>query len=70
MTGKLRDLEDEAKLIGLKVNSGKTKLMKTNTKVQNQLQANGDDIEAAEEFTYLGSVVARAGGGGGGCGRY
>jgi hypothetical protein len=64
MAGKLRHLEDEAKLVGLKVNSGKTKLMKINTNVQDQLQVNGDDIEAVEEFTYFGSVVTRDGGGG------
>jgi hypothetical protein len=61
MAEKLRDLEDEAKLVGLKVNSGKTKLMKINTNVQNQLQVNGDDIGAVEEFTYLGSLVTRDG---------
>jgi hypothetical protein len=48
MAEKLRDLEDEAKLVGLKVNSGKTKLIKINTNVQNQLQVNGDNIEAVE----------------------
>jgi hypothetical protein len=61
MAEKLRDLEDEAKLAGLKVNSGKTKLMKINTNVQNQLQVNGDAIESVEEFKYLGSVVTRDG---------
>jgi hypothetical protein len=62
MAEKLCELEDEEKLVGLKMNSGKTKLMKINTNVQNQLQVNGDDIEAVEEFTYLGSVVTRDGG--------
>jgi hypothetical protein len=40
---KLRDLEDEAKVVGLKVNSGETKLTKINTNVQNQLQVNGEN---------------------------
>jgi hypothetical protein len=62
---KLGDTENEAKLVRLKVNCGKTKLIKISTNVQNQLQVNGDDIEAVEEFTYLGSVVTRDGGGGG-----
>jgi hypothetical protein len=65
MAEKLRDFEDLAKLVGLNVNSAKTKLMKINTDIRIQLQLNGDDIEAVEEFTYLGSVVTGDWGGGG-----
>ena len=56
-------LDEEARWVGLKINKEKTKAMKINTKDQEKIIINGQDIEDDDEFVYLGAKVCREGGG-------
>ena len=44
MEGKLKDLEKEARVAGLKINASKTKLMKINTKDHKVLKVQEENI--------------------------
>ena len=52
--------------LGLKVSTKKTKGMRMNTRVQENIKLNGDEIEEVDDFTYLGSKMSNTGDGGGG----
>ena len=54
-------VEKIAKSVGLKINSGKTKLMKVKTKSSQKTHANGVEIEEIENFKYLGSYISANG---------
>lgn len=67
----LKDLVESAAIVGLKINVGKTKLMKINpplkvTRATSQqpqcLEINDVVIEEVKEFVYLGSVISVDGG--------
>ncbi|XP_054282434.1 uncharacterized protein LOC128999782 [Macrosteles quadrilineatus] len=59
---KLNDLRVEAQQVGLKINARKTKEMRLNNRNNTPLRTGGDDIERANEFCYLGSMVTEGGG--------
>jgi hypothetical protein len=65
MKDKLKNLIHYAGQIGLKINVGKTKLMRfdpqSNQRVP-QLQIDGILIEEVNEFQYLGSIISKDGG--------
>ena len=63
MQDKTRRMEEEAKRVGLKINTAKTKNMRINARNQEKIKINGQDIEETEEFTYLGATVCKEGGG-------
>ena len=50
----------EAQKIGLVINTKKTECM-TNTSCKKNLTLNNEDIKLANDFTYLGSVLALLG---------
>jgi hypothetical protein len=55
-------IEEEARKVGLYMNTGKTKLMKIGSfKETESIQVGGGQIENVEEFCYLGSVISRDG---------
>ena len=58
------NLEEYASQFGLRINSGKTKVMSIDTRNNNRTQiVVGDSpVESVDNFTYLGSVLARDGG--------
>ena len=56
---KTTKLEEEARRVGLKVSTEKTKTMRINARNQDKIVVN--DIE--DEFTYLGAKVCKEGGG-------
>jgi len=67
----LSDLVKYASHVGLKINLGKTKLMRINPKtrltrsssaIPQSLEINGVKLEEVNEFIYLGSVIAVEGG--------
>ena len=54
-------VEQIAKSVGLKINSGKTKIMKVKTKSSKRTSANGVEVEEIENFKYLGSYISANG---------
>ena len=54
-------LTETAQKLGLKVNTSKTKLMKMNRKSNDPVTINNSDIDDVNEFTYLGSKIAKDG---------
>jgi hypothetical protein len=61
MGGKLRELENKGKAVGLKINATKTKTMRINAKSKERFKVNNKDVDDFEQFTYLGSVVTTGG---------
>ena len=53
-----------AKRVGLKINEKKTKILRLNIRQMEPVTLEGKDIEDVDEFTYLGAVVSKEGGGG------
>ena len=49
--------------LGLKVSTKKTKGMRMNARVQENIKLNGDEIEEVDNFTYLGSKMSNTGDG-------
>ena len=47
---------------GLKINISKTKTMRVNACLNNNIMLSGQAIEDVNEFTYLGSIVSSTGG--------
>ena len=62
MQKKLDDLWEESKKVGLEINPLKTEEIRVNTKINQVLRLNGEDIKRSSDFCYLGSVVAEDGG--------
>jgi hypothetical protein len=52
-----------AKRVGLKINEKKTKIPRLNSKKKDQVKIEENVIEDVEEFTYLGAIVSKEGGG-------
>ena len=59
---KATDLLNVAAQVGLKINKGKTKLLKINTRSEEPVRLDSEPVEEVETFTYLGSVVDKQGG--------
>jgi hypothetical protein len=59
---KLTRLAEEAEKTGLKINTGKTEVMRLNNRQEHPLQLQGEDLKETDRFTYLGSVVSTDGG--------
>ena len=63
MQYKLNDLVEESAKVGLKLNSAKTKSLKTRTSYTSSINKVGNTTVAnTDSFTYLGSVIATDGG--------
>ena len=69
LSHKISDTEDmiyflkkEAASAGLKLNCDKTKMLSLTGGSNTTIEVSGDQIEAVDRFTYLGSVVAAVGG--------
>ena len=60
---KTRKLNVEATRVGMKISVEKTKTMRMNSKNQDRVTIDGQDIEDVEEFTYLGATICKEGGG-------
>ena len=48
-------------LLGRRINTGKTKMMKVNHRSCGPIVVNGEAIEEVQDFTYLGSNISRDG---------
>ncbi|KAL9968248.1 hypothetical protein ACROYT_G026600 [Oculina patagonica] len=55
-------LQNNARRVGLKINTKKTKWMSTGCKRNCQIKIDGHEIEKVEQFSYLGSVIDVQGG--------
>jgi hypothetical protein len=64
METKLKDLENEGKTVGLKINCGKTKSLRINTQIckKKKIELDMHEIEEVDKFTYLGSMMTSTGG--------
>ena len=54
---------EEADRLGLKVNVGKTKVMRINARNEEKIYIKGEEIEEVNSFIYLGAIVTQEGGG-------
>ena len=63
MQEKTDAMETTAGNLGLKVSTKKTKGMRMNARVQENIKLNGDEIEEVDDFTYLGSKMSNTGDG-------
>lgn len=59
---KLDRVANEARKTGLKINVGKTEVLRINNHQQDPIRLNGEEIKEVEKFTYLGSIVSKDGG--------
>ncbi|KAK3082831.1 hypothetical protein FSP39_006593 [Pinctada imbricata] len=59
---KTQSLHENASGVGLKINISKTKVMRLNSNIKEQVKIEGKKIEDVETFTYLGGVVTSKGG--------
>jgi len=57
------DLATKAAKVGLKINKKKTKVMGNNFTADGNVEVMGEELENVSEFTYLGAVVNKTGGG-------
>ena len=62
MQHKTDKLVSAAATVGLKINSGKTKILKINTKHSQPGTIEGKDIDEVKSFSYLQSVINEVGG--------
>jgi hypothetical protein len=62
MQEKTTEVETNAAMTGLRINKGKTKIMKINCQRAEAIHLRTGQIEEVEEFQYLGSIVSRTGG--------
>ena len=56
---KTTKLEEEARRVGLKVSTEKTKTMRINARNEDKIVVNEIDIEDVDEFAYLGAKVCK-----------
>ena len=56
-------MNEEARRVGLKINKGKTKVMRNKMGSQKKVTVDGQDIGEIEEFNYLGATICKDGGG-------
>ena len=56
-------LAHDAERVGLKVNVDKSKLLQINSRNNDTVEVNGQEIEDVDRFVYLGATVAKEGGG-------
>ena len=52
-------MNEEARPVGMKINKGKTKVMRINGKSQEKVAVHGQDIGEIEEFNYLGATICK-----------
>ena len=62
MQEKTTRLHDVAEFTGLKINTAKTKTMRVNCRVDDNITVEGKDVEDVAKFTYLGSTMDKTGG--------
>ena len=62
LSEKTARLSNNARKVGLKINSKKTKWMSTGCKRNCQIKVDGQGIEKIDQFSYLGSVIDVQGG--------
>ena len=55
---KLNRMAEEASKTGLNFNTSKTEVMRVNSRQQDPIQLQQEDLKEAEKFVYLGSVLA------------
>jgi hypothetical protein len=58
MQEKTRKLEDNARMVGLKINAKKTKLMYLNTERLPVIFVEGKQLDTVDSFNYIGSCIA------------
>ena len=64
MQTKLTKLNNCARKTGLKINSKKTEILRTNSKSNNNVTIAGQQLKEVDKYTYLGTIMSNRGGGG------
>ena len=65
LTDKTVKMIEEASRVGLKLNAKKCKTLRTEfTRNEDKIMVNNEPVEDVSEFTYLGAIVDKGGGGG------
>ena len=62
MQNKTKLLRDTSQTIGLRIHSGKSKILKVKTSGSETIMVGGSQLEEVSEFTYLGSIIDDNGG--------
>ncbi|KAL3866766.1 hypothetical protein ACJMK2_044042 [Sinanodonta woodiana] len=62
MQEKTSIVADNSASLGLHINSGKSKVFKTNASSNTPITVEGDALEEVDSFTYLGSILDKQGG--------
>ena len=62
MQEKTSAVADVSALLGLKIHTGKSKVLKVNTVTDTPIMLEGEALDEVESFTYLGSIVDNTGG--------
>jgi len=62
MQEKTRKLEENARIIGLKINAKKTKLIYLNTEILPVIFVEGKQLDTVDSFNYLGNCITTEGG--------
>ena len=70
MQTKVENLNINGKKTRLKINIGKTEIMKWNVNPGTTIQLEGRHIEEVEKFVYLGATITSTGGAGEDIGMY
>ena len=58
---KTHALEEQSAKVSLKINATKTKLMRVRTKRGDGVMIAGEQMQEADEFSYLGSIMSKKG---------
>ncbi|VDP44797.1 unnamed protein product [Schistosoma margrebowiei] len=62
MQEKTTSVADTSAAVGLKINKGKSKILRYNTACTNPITIDGEDLDDVKTFTYLGSIIDEHGG--------
>lgn len=61
-TAKTNALQTYAQLVGLKINTEQTKIMRIHTQQEISVTLSGSDVEKVQHFIYFGSIISKIGG--------
>ena len=64
MQTKTRQLNQFAARTGLRINKKKTQILRTNSKCENRILIDDQELKEVDKYNYLGANVSKQGGGG------
>ena len=62
MQQKMQKISETSETTGLKINASKTKALRINTRIKDQLMMKNEGIEDVDKFTYPGTLITKEGG--------